>query len=167
MSLPGKPRTARMSPGIVATAERRFWTKVDKSGDCWLWTAATNGAGYGILTMSRDGSKVLAHRWSYEHHNGPIPEGLVIDHLCRVPLCVRPDHLEAVTQAENNRRGMSLSSQQARQTHCKRGHEFEPERNTAGRRWCKRCHSLNMSIAYYRNRGRPVPDHILAEWNAA
>lgn len=61
-------------------------------------------SGYGHLR--RDKVCILAHRFSYELRNGKIPEGLELDHLCRVPCCVNPDHLEPVTSAENTRRGM-------------------------------------------------------------
>lgn len=79
-----------------------FFDKIDYSGDCWVWTAAVNSKGYGIFAV--DGVGRLAHRISYEKGMGPIPEGLQIDHLCRNKLCVRPAHLEPVTNAENSRR---------------------------------------------------------------
>lgn len=98
-----------LDPGrIIGDDERRFWSYVDQDGPggCWLWTGARTTAGYG--TFSVDSGSVYAHRWSYEHHVGPIPEGLTIDHVhargCRHTHCVNPEHLEAVTQAENNRR---------------------------------------------------------------
>lgn len=165
--LPGRPPERRPSPAMVATAEARFWKKVDRTEGCWTWTASTNGAGYGVLAMSRDGMKVLAHRFSYELAYGPIPPGLVIDHLCRNTRCVNPSHLEAVTQKVNNLRGGSPSSQQAKQTHCKRGHEFVLERTPSGRRRCRRCHALGESIRYYRRAGRPVPQRLLDEWGQA
>lgn len=86
----------------MSTEADRFFAKVEKTNDCWLWRAATT-VGYGVFKRA---TKVLvyAHRWSYEHHVGPIPEGLHIDHLCRVRACVNPAHLEPVTLAENNRR---------------------------------------------------------------
>jgi hypothetical protein len=98
----------------------RFWAKVDKSGDCWQWTAALNSAGYGKFSV---GSKqqLLAHRYAYELMVGPIPEGLELDHLCRVRRCVNPAHLEPVTTRENVMRGY------ARKTHCVHGHEYTPE----------------------------------------
>ena len=87
-------------------APERFWEKVDKAGqdECWLWTAnktAPNGHG----RFLGPGGQVMAHRFAYELLVGPIPEGLVIDHLCRVRLCVNPAHLEPVTAEENIRRG--------------------------------------------------------------
>ena len=81
----------------------RFVAKVERTEDCWLWTGASTALGYGQFSGGQ-GRLVYAHRWSYEHHVGPIPEGLVIDHLCQTPSCVNPEHLEPVTQAENVRR---------------------------------------------------------------
>lgn len=81
----------------------RFWDFVipEPNTGCWLWTGRDNMR-YGILKNGR--GNVYAHRFSYELAKGQIPDGLVIDHLCNIPLCVNPDHLEAVTQAENLRR---------------------------------------------------------------
>lgn len=77
-----------------------YWT--DKSGDCWLWQGALDRDGYGRVTV--DGRGHPAHRVMYEVAVGPIPAGLTLDHLCRVPRCVNPSHLEPVTNAENARR---------------------------------------------------------------
>jgi hypothetical protein len=82
----------RMSP------EELFWTKVDKTGECWLWTAG-QCKGYGQFAVKRKG--IRAHIYSYTLVNGPVPEGYVIRHICDTPLCVRPDHLLAGTQKEN------------------------------------------------------------------
>jgi hypothetical protein len=85
---------------------------------------------------------MLVHRYAYERMVGPIPIGLVIDHLCGVTSCVNPAHLEPVTQQENVLRSGSLSAQRARMTHCLRGHPFD-ERNTRitrrGERCCRAC----------------------------
>lgn len=85
--------------GRPSTSER-FWPKVDKTPSCWLWTGATGNAGYPVF-RGEGGVNVPAYRFAYEELVGPIPEGLELDHLCRTPLCVRPDHLEPVTHAEN------------------------------------------------------------------
>lgn len=118
------------------TAVELFWAKVSRTSPstCWIWTGATNNGGYGVGwtgTATR-----LAHRLAYEYKIGPIPAGLHIDHLCRNRLCVNPDHLEAVTQAENNRRAG------AARTDCAHGHPYD-EANTywtkAGTRVCRTC----------------------------
>ena len=92
--------------------EERFWSKVEKSDSCWRWTGALfTDTGYGAFRFE-DGSTGLAHRFSFALANGgPIPstdddgEPMHVDHVCRVRACVRPEHLELVTAAENFRRG--------------------------------------------------------------
>ena len=131
----------------VAPPQERFWQKVDRPSpySCWWWTAGTymERGGYGQFHLDADHPSVKAHRYSYELLVGPIPEGLVIDHLCLNPLCVNPAHMEVVTLAENSRRGFAPEAQRRRtKTHCIRGHEFTPE-NTylEGGRWrkCRAC----------------------------
>ena len=81
----------------------RFWTKVDRSGDCWLWTAALTAAGYGSFRLGgRARPASYAHRLAYEIAGGEIPEGHHIDHRCHNRRCVRPEHLRAVTPSQNN-----------------------------------------------------------------
>lgn len=119
----------------------RFFAKVDV-GLCWEWTGCVTSNGYGQF---RDGKVVLAHRWAYEHLVGPVPEGLELDHLCRVRHCVNPDHLEPVTRAENIRRGISriaTARYWTTVTHCSKGHEFTHANtyiNVRGVRCCKIC----------------------------
>ena len=125
----------------------RFWSKVDKSGDCWLWTASTfPSGGYGQFNV---GSKKLgtrrparAHRYAYEALIGPIPDGLQLDHLCREPLCVNPAHLEPVTQKVNILRGVGWAAVNARKSHCDEGHPLSGSnlaRTSGGGRRCRLC----------------------------
>lgn len=84
------------------TLEDRFWSKVDKSGDCWFWLAYTDQKGYGKFGLGgRRGGMDYAHRVSYRIRFGEIPEGMHVDHLCYQKSCVRPDHLRAVPRAWN------------------------------------------------------------------
>ena len=125
------------------TAEERFWAKVDKSGTCWIWTAARNAFGYGKFSMGH-ARWIFAHRFAYETFRGPIPATLVIDHLCRNPSCVNPAHLEPVTNRENQLRGVGFAARHAAKTHCDHGHEFTPENTYTGYkgRACRECHRL-------------------------
>lgn len=84
---------------VHATPEQRFWLKVAKTDTCWSWTAARLPHGYGLFYANSQ--KVLAHRFSYELHYGPIPPGFNIRHRCDNPPCIRPDHLALGTQADN------------------------------------------------------------------
>lgn len=135
------PRVARTKPSI----EERFWRKVDKSGPasrlgtrCWIWTGMLSPKGYGQF---RSPISIMAHRNSYAFANGPIPDGLELDHLCRNRSCVNPDHLEAVDHATNVRRGNGGPDKYPR-TSCRNGHPYTNEntiiRPDGGRR-CKIC----------------------------
>lgn len=107
--------------------EQRLNSKVDRTDDCWIWTASTSG-GYGQIRV--DGKILKAHRVAYELFVGPIPEDKELDHLCRNRVCVRPDHLEPVTRSENLKRSPLVGkhpNQHANKTHCKHGHEFTTE----------------------------------------
>lgn len=84
----------------------RFWQKVCKTDSCWLWTGASIPNGYGTIGVNQ--KTQMVHRVAYELTKGKIPGRLYLDHLCRNKLCVNPDHLEPVTNAENVRRGMAL-----------------------------------------------------------
>ena len=122
---------------------------------CWLWQAAKDPKGYGRMGVEV-APKVMrmatVHRVSYQLYRGPIPDGLQIDHLCRVRHCVNPDHLEVVTPYENYLRGNRGATGPAPRprprnvkTHCKHGHLYDEENTywSKGTRICKRCHSDN------------------------
>lgn len=124
-----------------------IWARVEKTDTCWLWTGYVQPNGYGALGFA--GQRQQAHRLIYEISAGPIPDGLTLDHLCRVRHCVNPEHLEPVTNIENVMRGEGPCAQNARKTHCKRGHEFTPEntKSVATGRSCRACLQLHWDAA--------------------
>lgn len=126
--------------------------KVDEAG-CWRWTGAISPQLYARLLVN--GRNTLAHRWAYEHFIGPIPDGLTLDHLCRVRDCVNPEHLEPVTlQVNISRRDTSnIGIQNRLKTHCRNGHAFD-EANTftytdrsGTHRVCRTCRRIRMRKA--------------------
>jgi hypothetical protein len=125
--------------GRRTTDEQRFWRFVEKTASCWEWRGARNPEGYG--QFHRRNKQVRAHRFAYELLVGPIPEGLVIDHLCRNHGCVNPAHLEAVTVHENMVRGEGPAADNETRSHCTNGHEFTTENTYSwkGYRHCRAC----------------------------
>jgi hypothetical protein len=105
---------------------------------CWVWQGGQTDRGYGGCWDGERNTRF--HVFTYVYLRGPVPDGLELDHLCRVRLCGNPDHLEAVTHQENIRRGQTGIVNRSK-THCKYGHEFTPEntRPTAKGRACRQC----------------------------
>lgn len=131
---------------IVDRIRARFMDKVspEPNSGCWLWMAALNHKGYGVFE-GRANKKQMAHRFAFEWHIGPIPEGLELDHLCRVRCCVNPRHLEPVTKLENLRRS-AVGIVNRSKTHCPQGHEYTPEnivRKASGGRGCRACQRIH------------------------
>ncbi len=142
---------------------KRFWSKVDKTGGCWLWKNYLNTKGYGLFFNGKTMCRV--HRYSYELANGPIPKGMTIDHICHNKdescsgdnsclhrRCVNPDHLEAVSHQTNCQRGTS------RRKFCKYEHPCGLQYNYGKRqRTCKTCVHLQQKDYRIRNWAQPKP----------
>lgn len=127
----------------MLTEEERFWAKVEKTDNCWVWKASVGSHGYGQFVPTH-GRIVLAHRFAYELLIGTIPEGKQLDHLCRNRTCVNPLHMEPVTQRENLLRGDTIISRCLQKTHCPQGHpldgdNLDPFFLRRGWRQCKTC----------------------------
>lgn len=124
-------------------------------GPCWLWRGKPGSRGYCYFWF--EGKKRLAHRFSYMHLVGPIPEGLVIDHLCRVPICVNPRHLEPVTDRVNILRGEAPPARNVLKDQCFMGHPFDEENtylDSNGDRGCKTCQKRRRKEWAEKNRPR-------------
>ena len=106
----------------------RFWSKVDKSGECWVWTAGRTAAGYGMF-HSNTSRAHLAHRYAFELANGPIPTGMHVRHTCDNPPCVRIDHLVIGTHADNMR---DMSERKRAATGDRHGMRLHPDRRATG-----------------------------------
>lgn len=119
---------------------------------CWEWLGAIRKDGYGAITVKN--RSFLVHRVAYEEWMGPIPEGLVLDHLCRNRKCFNPAHLEPVTLVENLLRGVR-TNQCAKVTHCKRGHPFDEENTLRwrGQRLCRACRAVKYRNWREKNKG--------------
>lgn len=144
-------------PKTTKSLIERLDEKIDKSGDCWIWTGWKNDKGYGNIVI--DGRRRRTHIVSYELHVGDVPTGLELDHLCRNRACVKPEHLEAVTHQVNIARGMILK----RLDYCQRGHKLDDansyywvNKNTGNHeRQCRICKSVANRAHYERSKLKP------------
>ncbi len=131
--------------GLTLAQALRFLTAsrftVTENG-CWIWNGCRFKSRYGQDGYGQfwlNGRNRYAHVVMYEAANGPIPDGLEPDHLCRTPPCFNPDHLEPVTHNVNMLRGNSIQAVNARKTVCKRGHPLAVIASKPGWRHCPTC----------------------------
>lgn len=131
--------------------EERFWRYAlpEPNSGCWLWIGSIRPDGYGQFSVSAGRARV-AHIVAWEMYRGPVPEGLELDHLCRVRSCVNPDHLEPVTHRTNLLRGTGASARNVDKTHCPHGHEYTDDNVYfhRGGRHCRICQKSSSKIQY-------------------
>lgn len=148
-----KPR-----PAVDRILER---TAADPDSGCWIWQGAVNAGGYGRVSVGSRAEGTLRqefiHRAVYEALVAPIPEGLHIDHLCRVRHCVNPEHMDPVPKAVNTLRGEAPAARNARKTHCDNDHPLEGDNlrvTRAGHRQCRTCFRASQKRHRQRHRAQ-------------
>ncbi len=145
--------------------QERFWEKVDKSGDCWLWTAGRFGAGYGMFYMRGDATPRGAHRIAFALCVRQPLADEVIRHTCDNPPCCNPAHLIVGTHLDNmkdmaERKRAKRGQHNKIKTQCKNGHPFTDENTLVranGWRSCKACNRINVAQHYERKRQSQEP----------
>lgn len=133
-------------PAPLIERFNKAYIPVTESG-CWLWIGSVNNCGYGKIYHKN--KSIGAHRFSYQHFIGPIPDNLVPDHLCRVRCCVNPSHMRLVSSKENILAGVGPAAINARKTHCLRGHSLDASnvyiRPGVYGRYCRECKRIRRS----------------------
>lgn len=144
------------------------WTPEPNTG-CWLWTGAINkGNGYGHFGPNRGIIAThRAHRVAWILYRGPVPEGMVIDHMCRVRSCVNPDHLRLATPQQNAlENSVSIVAALAKKTHCPQGHPYAGHNlkySAQGSRVCRECRRAKTEVRRRAKLGRaPLSRHEAA-----
>jgi HNH endonuclease len=162
-----RPLLDILTEGVLETRpewwDRRVAPRLLADGECLIWTGGLTCGGYGRVSLPRrtpyeSAPHVRTHRVSYLHYVGRVPDGMVLDHLCRVRACARVEHLEPVTPRVNALRGDTVNAAHASTTHCPAGHPLDGPfadlvisqvRN--GKRVCRTC-----SLAHGRDRHRAI-----------
>lgn len=140
-------RTQSMTPSINRLAQR---VRIDPQTGCHIWMGALVRTGYGHA--KHNGKIRYTHRIMWEHKNGPVPEGMQLDHLCNVRACCNPEHLRVCTPRENTLAGNNMAARHARKLVCPKcsgPYSFHP----SGRRYCAPCKKKH-DAEYHK--GRPV-----------
>ena len=121
----------------------------ERPDECIRWPGSIDSHGYGVAAFL-DRTRTAAHRLVWQMANGPVPDGLVVDHLCRNRWCVNVNHLDVTTNRENIRRGLRV----ALRTHCAQGHPFDGDNLVVadGRRYCRTCRRESSTRARERRR---------------
>lgn len=158
-------KTNVIPPITIEILERMADKFIVDGFGCWLWLGAINTAKRGQITIK--GKAYATHRVMYTATRGAIEPGLVVDHLCEVPRCMNPNHLQVVTQRHNVLRSNGITANNHRKTHCKRGHEFT-ENNTrmkGDKRSCITCEKA-YKVEYSRINRKRINAYALA-WQKA
>jgi hypothetical protein len=143
-SSPGRGLYVRPIPELTEQDAIKFWHRVIKTRDCWIWTGIKTKLGYGHFYISKNKGVFLAHRIAFYLFGNILNTDKVLDHICRNHSCVNPAHLRQITQGENvlDIRSQSIQAKNKRKTHCPQGHEYTPENtymSKKGQRHCRAC----------------------------
>lgn len=146
-----------LTPPSPTTPTDRFWNLTREAHGCIIWVGHTTKRGYGRFYTG--GAVYSAHRWVWEQKNGPVPDGMQLDHFfCDTPRCVNPEHVRPVSPRENTLRSNSRAAINRSKTHCNYGHELARDNlyiNKSGGRVCREC-QRRLNREYYWRMKRKV-----------